>query len=181
MSWRLSLLQWITPRWGYLGLKGHSRPKQSQSQIQLEVLKGRKMKLWSGVVDVLPHTGWSIMKLLSEASNCRLVADTTSGLCKMKPDTSENSLSDREMEHAYFINHFPCSISNTNVTAMGRKASIQTNPKAAAEQEGGQPFPSDNPHGNRSSTSRHYSLMYSTVGVKTLPTSTIFISSWHHA
>lgn len=94
----------------------------------------------------------------------------------MKPDTSENSLSDREMEHAYFINHFPCSVSNTNATAMGRKASIQTNPKAAAGQEGGQPFPSDNPHGNRGSASC-YSLVYSTGGVKALPTGTIFISS----
>ena len=50
----------------------------------------------------------------------------------MKPDTSENSLNDWETECAYFINRFPCSASNPNVTAVGRQAS---SPNPAPMQE----------------------------------------------
>lgn len=86
--------------------------------------EGKKYKtlLWYRQ-DILPHTGWSIVKLLSKASNCQVVSGTTWGVCEMKPDTSENSLNDWETERAYFINRWPCSASNPNVTAVGREAS----------------------------------------------------------
>lgn len=80
--------------------------------------------------DILPHTGWSIVKLFSKASNCQLVSDSTWGVCKMKPDTSENSLNDWETACAYFINCFPCSASNPHVTAAGRQASSPSPPPA---------------------------------------------------
>ena len=82
--------------------------------------------------DLLPHTGWSIVKLFSKGSNCQLVSDATRGVCKMKPDTSENSLNDWGAEPAYSINRFPCSASNPNVPAAGRRAS---SPKPAPAQQ----------------------------------------------
>lgn len=73
--------------------------------------------------DLLPCTGWSIVKLFAKASKCQLVSDTTWGVCKRKPDTNENILNDRETVCACFINHFPCSASHPHVAAVGRQAS----------------------------------------------------------
>lgn len=104
-------------------------PKTKLNSNSAERSKGKKYEtlVWYHK-DILPHTGWSIVKLFSKASNCQLVSDTTWGVCKMKPDTSENSLNDWEMERAYFINCFPCSASNLNVTAVGRQASSPSPP-----------------------------------------------------
>lgn len=89
------------------------------------------------------------MKLFSEASNCQLLSATASGLCKMKPDTSENSLNDWEMEHVYFINRF-ASRAEVPVCQQGQTGK---QPQPAWGSRMLTSFPFDNALGNRSFTS----------------------------
>lgn len=128
-------------------------PKTKLNSYLARNSNGKKCKIWCQK-DALPHTGWSIVKLFSEASNCQLLSAATSGLCKMKPDTSENSLNDWEIEHVYFINHFTSS-AEVPVCQQGQTGK---QPQLAWGSRVLMSFPFDNALGNRSFTS-HYSFV----------------------
>lgn len=126
-SWELRLFQWFVACWGDRELEGRLCRKQSYIQIQMEGLKGRSTKHWSGIIKTYDHILddplWNCSQIFKLPTGFK---HNMWGVCKMKPDISENSLNDWETECAYFINHFSCSAADVNAAAVGRRASSPT-------------------------------------------------------